>query len=103
MADNATAAKRAADLIEAHDIHTVEVIFPDTWGILRGKRLPASQFAKKTASGLNVANAAFIWDPLCGIFEVDLRERRHRLSRHDRDARSGDLPAAHRGARARPW
>ena len=70
MADNATAAKRAADLIEAHDIHTVEVIFPDTWGILRGKRLPASQFAKKTASGLNVANAAFIWDPLCGIFDV---------------------------------
>jgi glutamine synthetase len=65
------AARRAAELIELHDVHTVEVIFPDSWGILRGKRLPASQFAKKTSSGLNIANAAFIWDPLCGIFEVE--------------------------------
>ena len=52
-------------------MHTVEVVFPDTWGILRGKRLPASQFGKKTASGLQIANAAYIWDPLCGIFEVE--------------------------------
>jgi glutamine synthetase len=65
------AAQRASELVQEHDVHTVEVIFPDTWGILRGKRLPASQFAKKTSSGLNMANAAFIWDPLCGIFEVE--------------------------------
>lgn len=71
MTDREAAVRRAAELMDEHGVHTVEAIFPDTWGILRGKRLPASQFAKKTESGLNIANAAFIWDPLCGIFEVE--------------------------------
>jgi glutamine synthetase len=65
------AARRADELAAASGVHTVEVVFPDTWGILRGKRLPASQFGKKTGSGLQIANAAFIWDPLCGIFDVE--------------------------------
>lgn len=65
------AAGQAAELAADSGVHTVEVVFPDTWGILRGKRLPASQFGKKTGSGLQLANAAFIWDPLCGIFEVE--------------------------------
>ena len=65
------AARRADELATASGVHTVEVVFPDTWGILRGKRLPASQFGKKTGSGLQIANAAYIWDPLCGIFDVE--------------------------------
>jgi glutamine synthetase len=35
---NDDAARRAAELVHEHDVHTVEVMFPDTWGILRGKR-----------------------------------------------------------------
>ena len=53
MADDSAAAKRAAELIESATASTPSrCIFPDSWGILRGKRLPASQFAKKSASGL---------------------------------------------------
>ena len=53
-------------------IHTVECAFADTWGILRGKRIPAGFFAQNTAEqGLReLANAAFIWDLRCEIFDV---------------------------------
>ena len=37
---------RVRALIEEHGIHTVECMFADTWGIPRGKRLPAKQFLK---------------------------------------------------------
>ncbi len=64
------AARRAAELVSLHGVHTVECAFPDTWGALRGKRIPASQFANVAAGGFAIANAAFVWDPLCGIFET---------------------------------
>ena len=33
--------------------------------------IAASQFGSIASGGFAIANAAFIWDPLCGIFEVD--------------------------------
>lgn len=71
MRHNDEAARRAAELVQQHGVHTVECAFPDTWGALRGKRVPGSQFGNVAASGYTIANAAFIWDPLCGIFEVE--------------------------------
>jgi glutamine synthetase len=65
------AAVRAAELVKEHDVHTIECAFPDSWGALRGKRVPASQFANVARGGFALANAAFSWDPLCGIFELD--------------------------------
>ncbi len=65
------AAVRAAELVSEHDVHTVECAFPDSWGALRGKRVPSSQFANVARGGFSLANAAFSWDPLCGIFELD--------------------------------
>jgi glutamine synthetase len=71
MRDSQDASRRAAELVAQHDVHTVECAFPDTWGVLRGKRIPASQFANVATSGFAIANAAFLWDMLCNIFEVD--------------------------------
>jgi glutamine synthetase len=65
------AGRRAAELVEQHRVHTVECAFPDTWGALRGKRVPASQFANVATGGFAIANACFVWDPLCVVFEVD--------------------------------
>ena len=49
MRDSQDASRRAAELVAQHDVHTVECAFPDTWGALRGKRIPASQFANVAA------------------------------------------------------
>jgi glutamine synthetase len=68
---NEEAARRAAELVHEHGVHTVECTFPDTWGALRGKRVPASQFARVCGGGIAIADAAFCWDPLCVVFEVD--------------------------------
>jgi glutamine synthetase len=67
---NEEAARRAAELVHEHGVHTVECTFPDTWGALRGKRIPASQFSRVAGGGLAIADAAFAWDPLCVVFEV---------------------------------
>jgi len=53
----------ARDLLERHTVHTVECMFPDTWGIPRGKRLPTSHFLKvMEGAGFGLANVAFTWD-----------------------------------------
>ncbi len=52
--------ERAREVIESNGIHTVECMFADTWGIPRGKRVPAKQFVK--GSGFAIANVAYTWD-----------------------------------------
>jgi glutamine synthetase len=57
--------------IEEHGIHTVECAFPDTWGHIRGKRVPTGQFLRSVAEkGYATADAAFIWDMRCDIFDT---------------------------------
>jgi len=70
MRDAQDVARRAAELVAQHDVHTVECAFPDTWGTLRGKRIPGSQFANVAAKGFAVANAAFVWDMVCEVFDT---------------------------------
>ena len=49
-------------MFERNDVHTVECMPADTWGILR-RRLPTGQFLKVAAeSGFAMANVAFTWD-----------------------------------------
>jgi glutamine synthetase len=42
-------------------IETIECCFPDTWGILTGRRLPTSRFLRAAAHGLSMPNAPFAW------------------------------------------
>ncbi len=49
-----------AAIIAANDIHTVECIFTDTWGMPRGKRLPVDQFL--TGAGFAISAVAFSWN-----------------------------------------
>lgn len=53
-------------LCEENNIHTVECMFVDTWGVPRGKRLPVRQFLRRT--GFAIANVVYTWDPTCFIF-----------------------------------
>ena len=63
LAETETSVEAARELLERHDVHTIECMFPDTWGIPRGKRLPTSHFLKVAAgSGFAMANVAFTWD-----------------------------------------
>lgn len=57
---------RVAALCEENGVHTVECAFVDTWGMLRGKRLPVRQFLRGT--GFAIANVVYTWDPTCFIF-----------------------------------
>jgi glutamine synthetase len=58
--ENVDAAK---DFLERHDVHTVECMFADTWGIPRGKRLSPKHFLSTAAgTGFAVANVALTWD-----------------------------------------
>ncbi len=51
------------DFLNRHNVHTVECMFADTWGIPRGKRLSAPHFHSVAAShGFAIANVAFTWD-----------------------------------------
>jgi glutamine synthetase len=59
-----------AKICEANAIHTVELVFVDTWGIPRAKRLPVRQFLK--GAGFAVAIAPLMWNPRCGIEDTSL-------------------------------
>jgi glutamine synthetase len=53
----------ARELLEQNSVHTVECMFPDTWGIPRGKRLSRNHFLATIAGpGFAIANVAFTWD-----------------------------------------
>ena len=59
----APAVKTLADcakIITENNIHTVECIFTDTWGMPRGKRLPVEQFL--SGAGFAISGVAFSWN-----------------------------------------
>ncbi len=60
----------AADAIAKHGIHTVEVGAVDTYGHLRGKRVPAQRFLDSVAKGgVNIADAIYVFDVQCEIVD----------------------------------
>ena len=85
-----TSVEAARALFERNDVHTVECMFADTWGIPRGKRLPAKQFLK--SPGFAIANVAYTWDMHCVHLPDGVRERHARLPGH---ARGRDLSTLH--------
>jgi glutamine synthetase len=61
---------RIYNLVETKNIHTVEVGTPDTYGHLRGKRIPAARFLESVATGgLNIADAIYVFDVQCDIVD----------------------------------
>lgn len=53
----------AREFLDRHNVHTVECMFADTWGIPRGKRLSTRHFCSVAAgTGFAMANVAFTWD-----------------------------------------
>lgn len=50
-------------MCEEHGVHTVEVAAPDTWGHLRGKRVPVERFFRTGhSSAFGIADAIFVMD-----------------------------------------
>ncbi|SDW91060.1 glutamine synthetase [Arthrobacter sp. cf158] len=47
--------------------HTVELVFADAFGVLRGKRVPASQWDKVAETGVAASSAALIWGARCEL------------------------------------
>lgn len=66
-------AEAARELIEEHEIHTVECMFPDIWGTPRGKRLPAKHFLKSLDKGFAIADICQVWDLHSFIIDVPFR------------------------------
>jgi glutamine synthetase len=59
-----------AQLIAAHHIHTVEVAITDTYGHLRGKRVPAQRFIDTVAlHGAHIADAIYVMDVQCDLID----------------------------------
>lgn len=53
------------EMCEGHGVHTVEVATPDTYGHLRGKRVPVDRFFSTAhKSALGMADAIFVMDML---------------------------------------
>jgi glutamine synthetase len=61
---------RIHSLVETRSIHTVEVGTPDTYGHLRGKRVPVARFLESVATGgMNIADAIYVFDVQCEIVD----------------------------------
>jgi glutamine synthetase len=59
-----------AAVIAEHRVHTVEIGTADTYGHLRGKRVPAERFLSSIAlGGVNIADAIFVFDVQCEIVD----------------------------------
>lgn len=55
--------KAFREMCDANGVHTVEVATPDTYGHLRGKRVPVERFFDTTVkSGAGIADAIFVMD-----------------------------------------
>lgn len=52
-------------------VHTVELAVPDAYGVLRGKRVPASAWPAVLESGLHMSSIIYSWTPLCEIRDAD--------------------------------
>jgi glutamine synthetase len=51
------------EFLDREQVHTVECMFADTWGIPRGKRLAKQHFCSVAGgTGFAIANVAFTWD-----------------------------------------
>ena len=62
----------AASITE-HSIHTVEVGTIDSYGHIRGKRVPSARFLDSVAlGGVNIADALFVFDVQCEIVDSPL-------------------------------
>lgn len=62
--------ERIRTAVEEHGVHTVELAVTDTYGHLRGKRIPARRFCDEVASsGAHVADGIYIFDLLCDIVD----------------------------------
>ena len=69
VTESAVNIEAARELLEREQVHTVECMFADTWGIPRGKRLATQHFYSAAAgSGFAIANVAFTWDMHSFIF-----------------------------------
>jgi glutamine synthetase len=57
------------EFLERENVHTVECMFADTWGIPRGKRLSTPHFLSSARGrGFAMANVAYTWDMHSTIF-----------------------------------
>jgi glutamine synthetase len=52
-------------------VHTVELAVPDAYGILRGKRVPASAWPGVAADGIHMCSVIYSWTPRCEIRDDD--------------------------------
>lgn len=68
-ADEQFEVKTGAELPE--HVHTVELAVPDVYGVLRGKRVPASAWPAVLESGLHMASIIFSWTARCEVRDVD--------------------------------
>jgi glutamine synthetase len=69
VTESAVNIEAARELLEREQVHTVECMFADTWGIPRGKRLSTKHFYSAAAgTGFAIANVAFTWDMHSFIF-----------------------------------
>ena len=50
------------EMCEGHGVHTVEVAIPDTYGHLRGKRVPVDRFFANPDAAYGMADAIFVMD-----------------------------------------
>jgi glutamine synthetase len=59
-----------SDAMNRHGIHTIELGVADTYGHLRGKRIPADRFIRSIAvEGINIADAIYVFDVQCEIVD----------------------------------
>jgi glutamine synthetase len=68
--------QRLADvtaLINEHNVHTVEIAISDTYGHLRGKRVPAQRFISSVAvGGAHTAEVIYAMDVQCEIIDTPI-------------------------------
>jgi glutamine synthetase len=65
-----TALDEIRDAIATQQLHTIELGAVDSYGHLRGKRIPAARFVESVATGgANIADAIYIFDVQCAIVD----------------------------------
>lgn len=52
-------------------VHTIELAVPDAYGVLRGKRVPASAWPEVLKSGFHMASIIYSWTPRCEVRDTD--------------------------------